>query len=188
MVIWQAFWSGVRLSAWIWMLPDLNKVTMHRLLALSIFLDIDKFLVTKVYRRWMYLGKIRGVYKHHPLHSGWQALNTMTEWNFSTDKLKVFLDKDLIGRNLSVNFFQVIFLIQLLWLCLINKKVKVTQSCSTLCNHMDYTVHGRILQARILEWVASPFSRGSFQPGIKPRPPALQANSLPAEPQGKPNK
>ena len=99
------------------------------------------------------------------------------------DKLKVFLDKDLVGRNLSVNFFQVIFLIQLLWLYLINKKVKVTQSCSTLCNRMDYTVHGRILQARILEWVASPFSRGSSQPGIKPRSPALQANSLPAEPQ-----
>ena len=42
-------------------------------------------------------------------------------------------------------------------------KVKVTQSCPTLCNHMDYTVHG-ILQARILEWVAFPFSRGSSQP------------------------
>ena len=39
-------------------------------------------------------------------------------------------------------------------------KVKVTQ---TLCNSMDYTVHG-ILQARILEWVANPFSRGSSQP------------------------
>ena len=42
-------------------------------------------------------------------------------------------------------------------------KVKVTQSCPTLCNTMDYTVHG-ILQARILEWVAFPFSRGSSQP------------------------
>ena len=38
-------------------------------------------------------------------------------------------------------------------------KVKVDQSCSTLCNPMDYTVHG-ILLARILEWVAVPFSRG----------------------------
>ena len=38
-------------------------------------------------------------------------------------------------------------------------KVKVTQSCPTLCDSMDYTVHW-ILQARILEWV---FSRGSFQ-------------------------
>ena len=42
-------------------------------------------------------------------------------------------------------------------------KVKVAQSCLTLCDPMDYTVHG-ILQARILEWVAFPFSRGSSQP------------------------
>ena len=39
-------------------------------------------------------------------------------------------------------------------------KVKVAQSCPTLCDPMDYTVHG-ILQARILEWVAYPFSSGS---------------------------
>ena len=50
---------------------------------------------------------------------------------------------------------------------------------------MDYTVHG-ILQARILEWVA--FSPGDLpNPGIEPRSPALQANSLLAEPQGKPS-
>ena len=42
-------------------------------------------------------------------------------------------------------------------------KVKVTQSCPTLCDPMDYAVHG-ILQARILEWVAFSFSRGSSQP------------------------
>ena len=42
-------------------------------------------------------------------------------------------------------------------------KVKVAQSCPTLCDSMDYTIHG-ILQARILEWVAFPFSRGSSQP------------------------
>ena len=42
-------------------------------------------------------------------------------------------------------------------------KVKAAQSHPTLCNLMDYTVHG-ILQARILEWVAFPFSRGSSQP------------------------
>ena len=39
----------------------------------------------------------------------------------------------------------------------------VTQSCLTLCDPMAYTVHG-ILQARILEWVAFPFSRGWSQP------------------------
>ena len=42
-------------------------------------------------------------------------------------------------------------------------KVKVTQSFMALCNPMDYTVYG-ILQARILEWVAIPLSRGSAQP------------------------
>ena len=36
----------------------------------------------------------------------------------------------------------------------------IAQSCLTLCDPMDYIVHG-ILQARILEWVAFPFSRGS---------------------------
>ena len=47
-------------------------------------------------------------------------------------------------------------------------EVKVTQSCLTLCNAMDYSlpgssIHG-IPQARIWEWVAIPFSRGSAQP------------------------
>ena len=41
--------------------------------------------------------------------------------------------------------------------------VKVAQLCPTLCEPMDCIVHG-ILQARILEWVAFPFSRGSSQP------------------------
>ena len=40
---------------------------------------------------------------------------------------------------------------------------KVAQSCPTLCDSVYHTVHG-ILQARILEWVAFPFSRGSSQP------------------------
>ena len=43
------------------------------------------------------------------------------------------------------------------------KKVKVAQLCPTLCDPMNYTVRG-ILQARSLEWVAFPFSRGSSQP------------------------
>ena len=64
-------------------------------------------------------------------------------------------------------------------------QVKVAQSCPTVCDTMDYTVHG-ILQARILERVAFPFSRDLSNPGIKPRSPTLQADSLPAEPQGKP--
>ena len=45
----------------------------------------------------------------------------------------------------------------------VQMKVKVAQWSPTLRNPMDYTVHG-ILQARILEWVAFPFSRRSSQP------------------------
>ena len=46
-------------------------------------------------------------------------------------------------------------------------EVKVAQSCPTLCDPMDDRVHG-ILQARILEWVAFPSSRGSSQPSDHP--------------------
>ena len=57
------------------------------------------------------------------------------------------------------------FIILSNFICL---KVKVAQLCTTLCDPMDYglpgsSVHG-IFQARILEWVAVPFSRGASQP------------------------
>ena len=60
--------------------------------------------------------------------------------------------------------------------------VLVAQSYSTLCDPMDSSlpvssVHG-ILQARILEWVAIPFSRDLLNPGIEPRSPALEADFL----------
>ena len=41
--------------------------------------------------------------------------------------------------------------------------MKVTPWCLTLCDPMAYIVRG-VLQARILAWVAFPFSRGSSQP------------------------
>ena len=49
-----------------------------------------------------------------------------------------------------------------LWASQLGMKVKVAQLCPTLGDPMDCTVHG-ILQARILEWVAIPFSRGYSQ-------------------------
>ena len=61
------------------------------------------------------------------------------------------------------------------------------QLCLTLCDPMDYTVHG-ILQARILEWIVFPSPGDLPNPGIEPRSPALWADSLPAEPQWKPKK
>ena len=53
-----------------------------------------------------------------------------------------------------------------------------------MCDLKDYTVPG-ILQARILEWVAFPFSRGSSHPRIELKSPALQVDSLPTELSGK---
>ena len=62
---------------------------------------------------------------------------------------------------------------------------------STLCDPVDRnppssSVHG-ILQARILEWVTIPSSRGSSWPGMEAGSPTLRADSLPSEPPGKPN-
>ena len=68
--------------------------------------------------------------------------------------------------------------------------VLVAQSCLTLCSPIDCnppgsSVHG-ILQARILEWVAIPFSGDPPDSGIEPESPTLHADSLPSEPPGKP--
>ena len=65
--------------------------------------------------------------------------------------------------------------------------VKVAQWCLTLCDLMDYTVHG-ILQARILEWEAFPFSKASSQPRDRTQVPRIAGRFffLPAKPQGKP--
>ena len=65
---------------------------------------------------------------------------------------------------------------------IVKVKVNVAQSCLTLCDPMDYIIHG-ILQARILEWVALPICRDLSNPGIELRSPTLQVDSLPAESQ-----
>ena len=69
-------------------------------------------------------------------------------------------------------------------------KVLVSQFCLDLCNPIDCSLPGSsvygISQARILEWVAIPFSGGSSQPRDQTRSPALEADSLPSEPPEKP--
>ena len=79
----------------------------------------------------------------------------------TSNEIKTVIKKK---KNLStentwgpVNFTSTVYL-TLKW-----SEVKVAQLCLTLCDPMDYTVHG-ILQARILERVAFPFSRGSSKP------------------------
>ena len=63
-----------------------------------------------------------------------------------------------------------------------------TVSCLVVSDSVipDSSVHG-LLQARILEWVAIPFSRGSSRPRVDPWSPALQEDSLPSKPPGKPD-
>ena len=78
-----------------------------------------------------------------------------------------------------------LFLKHILFLC-----VLAAQSCLILFDPMgcilpDSSVHG-ILQARMLEWIAIPFSGDLSNPGIKPRSPTLQAESFLSEPSGKP--
>ena len=91
------------------------------------------------------------------------------------EQLLVFSTVHRHLRHAHVNYK-----IQYLCVC-----VLVAQSCPALCNPMDCSppassVHG-ILHARILEWVAIPFSRGSSQPKDQTRLHLLhwQADSLP---------
>ena len=65
----------------------------------------------------------------------------------------------------------------------------LAQSCPTLCSPMDcrppgFSVHG-ILQARTLEWVAMPFSRGSSRPRDGTH--ALAGGFFTTEPPAKPS-
>ena len=80
-----------------------------------------------------------------PLEEGWSPCPGI--WPHSTQDV----------RSLEAGY--VLLTKQPIW----TWKVKVVQSCPTLCYPMDNTVHG-ILQARLLEWVAFPLSRGSSQP------------------------
>ena len=64
-------------------------------------------------------------------------------------------------------------------------KVKGAQSCLTLCDPMYYTVHG-ILQSRILECLAVPFSRGSSQLRDRTQVSRIAGGFFTTDPPGKP--
>ena len=71
------------------------------------------------------------------------------------------------------------------WLISLLKVKKLPDSCNSMdCSLPGSSGHG-ILQERILEWVAVPFSRGSSQPRDQTKYPTLQVDSLPSEPPGK---
>ena len=96
-------------------------------------------------------------------------------------------------HSLCSKFYSVFFVCLFLTFYFVLKvKVLVTQSCPILCNPircrpLGSSVHG-ILQARILKWIAMPFSRGSSQPRDPTQVSHLlpwQAGSLPLVPPGK---
>ena len=82
------------------------------------------------------------------------------EYNSSMKFVTTVLNETKILRNENIYTFSLKFYFIFNWKL---KKKKVAQSCPTLSKPMNYTVHG-ILQARIVEWVAFPFCRGSSQP------------------------
>ena len=132
---------------------------------LRTYLSLNKKNETRLLKILKLIQKFRFMSRNkEPLNVfeyGWFLKFTFEEvlFVFNTSKI-VCLFFFLNSITFSFVFFQPVSL-------------KVTKSCPTLCDPMNYTVHG-ILQARILEWVAFPFSRGFSQP-ISP---VLQVNSL----------
>ena len=91
---------------------------------------------------------------------------TETLYLLNNNSLSTPSIRHLVNYHSTFCFYEFDYVSHLLWVdsyisCFV--RVKVIQSCLTVCNPMDYKVHG-ILQARILEWVAFPFSRESSQP------------------------
>ena len=103
-----------------------------------------------------------------PHRQTWKPVNPKTFWLLYFHR---FLNP-ILSKLLSIQLAQLLFCLQRCTVlpCQTNHKVKVlvTQSCLTLYDPMDYSrpgssVHG-VLLARILEWAAIPFSRGSSKP------------------------
>ena len=81
----------------------------------------------------------------------------LSQWCHAT------ISSSVVRFSSCLQFFRSLGTIKRKSLIVDSTEVKITQLCPTLCDPLDYTVHG-ILQVRILEWVAFPFSRGSSQP------------------------
>ena len=102
----------------------------------------------------------------------------------SSTILALFGSNQFMLCPLAMSFFQRLCSTSFPPVSLKKSESQSAQSCPTLCDFMDNTVH-EILQARILEWVSFPFSRGSSQPRDWTVS-HIAGDSLPAEPQGKP--
>ena len=103
-----------------------------------------------------------------------QSIHTLTTVSLhcQTSHLTIYPDASC-PHNFIPNliFLRKCYMSRLKWFA--KEEMLVIQSCLTLCDSLDYSlpgssVHG-ILQARILEWVAIPFSRGSSRPRDRTR-------------------
>ena len=98
---------------------------------------------------------------HHierSFHS-WLLRQKHFEYRYRSINLHESREREARNSEFKYHLKHISFLIQSWYNC----EVKTAQSCLTLCNPIDYTVHG-ILQASILEGVAVPFSGRSSQP------------------------
>ena len=119
------------------------------------YLEVIK-IVWKSFSRVQFFGP-------HGLHSPWNSPGQNTQNHIASYLRKILISfsitfKSFISKKICIHHSNIPT-----YHSRVGVKVKVAQSCLTLCDPTDYSVHG-ILQARILEWVAFPFSRGSSQP------------------------
>ena len=108
---------------------------------------------------------------------GREMINVLEEYSIPVDELKLLASARSAGQTVTfcAQYYRrsisglmrlcIYCQMPLCFECAVVEivEVEVAQSCLTLCDPMDCIIHG-ILQARILEWVAYPFSRGSSQP------------------------
>ena len=91
----------------------------------------------------------------------------------------------LSDHSLAKNSPTVLYMLYLLVMTSLKVKVKITQSCPTLCDLVDYIVLRNSPEYQSEQ--PFPFPGNLPNPGIKPRSPALQADSLPSELPAKPH-
>ena len=82
--------------------------------------------------------------------------------------MKQYEPKPAVSISLGLTHVTCITVIQVIYKLVVSCSSEVAQSCLTLCDPMNWGLSGssvlEVFQARILEWVAISFSRGSSRP------------------------
>ena len=123
------------------------------------------------------------------------SLSLRAQKHVSRQPVLAFFQKKLIrgyilltGISILSALFPKVTLISRSFIAVSSGKSEVVQSCTILWDPIDCSLPGSsvpgIFQSRVLEWIAISSPGDLPNPGIKPRPPTLQADSLWAEPHG----